>query len=165
MLQQCARTSRFQTARISGSISCIARLTHSPTRNSSNSLPRTVACPRRWRSTEDRNRPLSAPLSDLQSFLVIRWSRTKVLPASLSFLRSQTERAIPIARFSAEECVKRPYLVNGSKTTASATLISDSSSNWEYYVERLGSVIQKLIIIPAATQKVSNPVPRIRHPD
>jgi len=26
-------------------------------------------------------------------------------------------------------------------------------------------VIQKLITIPAAMQKVSNPVPRIRHPD
>ena len=37
--------------------------------------------------------------------------------------------------------------------------------DWDYYIERLGSVIQKLITIPAAMQKVSNPVPRIRHPD
>ncbi|KAK7026723.1 DNA polymerase epsilon catalytic subunit [Paramarasmius palmivorus] len=50
-----------------------------------------------------------------------------------------TERAIPVAIFSAEE------------------------SN--YYIECLGSVIQKLITIPAAMQKVSNPVPRIHHPD
>src|SRR5699024_7119623 len=31
--------------------------------------------------------------------------------------------------------------------------------------ERLGSVIQKLITIPAALQKIKNPVPRIPHPD
>jgi DNA polymerase epsilon subunit 1 len=37
--------------------------------------------------------------------------------------------------------------------------------DWEYYIERLGSVIQKLITIPAAMQKVANPVPRIAHPD
>ncbi|KAJ1813719.1 DNA polymerase epsilon catalytic subunit, partial [Coemansia sp. RSA 2599] len=37
--------------------------------------------------------------------------------------------------------------------------------DWDYYLERFGSVIQKLITIPAAMQGVSNPVPRIRHPD
>ncbi|KMU90314.1 DNA polymerase epsilon catalytic subunit A [Coccidioides immitis H538.4] len=37
--------------------------------------------------------------------------------------------------------------------------------DWEYYLERLGSVIQKLITIPAALQKVRNPVPRVPHPD
>ena len=37
--------------------------------------------------------------------------------------------------------------------------------DWEYYLERLGSVIQKLITIPAALQKVRNPVPRVAHPD
>jgi DNA polymerase epsilon subunit 1 len=37
--------------------------------------------------------------------------------------------------------------------------------DWNYYLERLGSVIQKLITIPAALQKVRNPVPRVAHPD
>ena len=37
--------------------------------------------------------------------------------------------------------------------------------DWEYYIERLGSAIQKIITIPAAMQKVANPVPRVRHPD
>jgi len=37
--------------------------------------------------------------------------------------------------------------------------------DWEYYRERLGSAIQKIITIPAALQKVDNPVPRVRHPD
>lgn len=32
-------------------------------------------------------------------------------------------------------------------------------------MERLGSAIQKIITIPAALQGVSNPVPRIAHPD
>lgn len=31
--------------------------------------------------------------------------------------------------------------------------------------ERLGSAIQKIITIPAAMQRVSNPVPRVKHPD
>ena len=37
--------------------------------------------------------------------------------------------------------------------------------DWEYYRERLGNAIQKIITIPAAMQGVDNPVPRIRHPD
>jgi len=37
--------------------------------------------------------------------------------------------------------------------------------DWGYYLERLGSVIQKLITIPAALQKVPNPVERVAHPD
>ena len=37
--------------------------------------------------------------------------------------------------------------------------------DWEYYTGRLGSAIQKIITIPAALQGVSNPVPRISHPD
>ena len=37
--------------------------------------------------------------------------------------------------------------------------------DWEYYVERLSSAIQKIITIPAAMQKVRNPVPRVVHPD
>jgi DNA polymerase epsilon subunit 1 len=37
--------------------------------------------------------------------------------------------------------------------------------DWKYYLERFGSVIQKLITIPAAAQEIENPVPRIKHPD
>ena len=37
--------------------------------------------------------------------------------------------------------------------------------DWDYYLERLSSVIQKVITIPAALQKVRNPVPRVGHPD
>ncbi|EHA8586834.1 hypothetical protein COCNU_scaffold001050G000020 [Cocos nucifera] len=37
--------------------------------------------------------------------------------------------------------------------------------DWSYYKQRLSSAIQKIITIPAAMQKVSNPVPRVVHPD
>jgi len=76
-----------------------------------------------------------------------------------------TERAVPVAIFSAEEGIKRTYLRKWLKDTSLANFDLRSILDWDYYIERLGSVIQKLITIPAAMQKVSNPVPRIRHPD
>ncbi|PPQ88162.1 hypothetical protein CVT25_005127 [Psilocybe cyanescens] len=76
-----------------------------------------------------------------------------------------TERAVPVAIFSAEESVKRTYLRRWLKDSSLVTFDLRSILDWDYYIERLGSVIQKLITIPAAMQKVSNPVPRVRHPD
>ena len=76
-----------------------------------------------------------------------------------------TDRAVPVAIFSAEESVKRTYLRKWLKDNSLTNFDLRSILDWEYYIERLGSVIQKLITIPAAMQKVSNPVPRIRHPD
>lgn len=37
--------------------------------------------------------------------------------------------------------------------------------DWDYYRERLGGSIMKIITIPAAMQHIANPVPRVRHPD
>uniref|UniRef100_A0A914S1G9 DNA polymerase epsilon catalytic subunit n=1 Tax=Parascaris equorum TaxID=6256 RepID=A0A914S1G9_PAREQ len=37
--------------------------------------------------------------------------------------------------------------------------------DWEYYIERVGGTIQKIVTIPAALQNVPNPVPRIPFPD
>ncbi|PFH48591.1 hypothetical protein AMATHDRAFT_5676 [Amanita thiersii Skay4041] len=76
-----------------------------------------------------------------------------------------TERAIPVAIFAAEEGVKRNYLRKWLKDSSLSNFDLRSILDWDYYIERLGSVIQKLITIPAAMQKVPNPVPRIRHPD
>jgi DNA polymerase epsilon subunit 1 len=76
-----------------------------------------------------------------------------------------TERAVPIAIFSAEDSVKRMYLRKWLKNSSLTNFELRSILDWEYYIERLGSVIQKLITIPAAMQKVPNPVPRIQHPD
>ncbi|EJF63692.1 hypothetical protein DICSQDRAFT_178966 [Dichomitus squalens LYAD-421 SS1] len=76
-----------------------------------------------------------------------------------------TERAVPVAIFSAEESVKRTYLRKWLKDNSLTSFDLRSILDWDYYIERLGSVIQKLITIPAAMQKVANPVPRIHHPD
>ncbi|TFY77880.1 hypothetical protein EWM64_g6131 [Hericium alpestre] len=76
-----------------------------------------------------------------------------------------TDRAIPVAIFSAEESVKRTYIRKWLKDNSLTNFDLRSILDWNYYIERLGSVIQKLITIPAAMQKVANPVPRIRHPD
>ncbi len=75
-----------------------------------------------------------------------------------------TERAIPVAIFSAEEETKRMYLKKWLKEEPADT-DPRALLDWDYYLERLGSVIQKLITIPAALQKVRNPVPRVPHPD
>ncbi|KAL0581436.1 DNA polymerase epsilon catalytic subunit [Marasmius crinis-equi] len=76
-----------------------------------------------------------------------------------------TDRAVPVAIFSAEESIKRMYLRKWLKDNSLVDFDLRSILDWQYYIERLGSVIQKLITIPAAMQKVSNPVPRIHHPD
>jgi len=76
-----------------------------------------------------------------------------------------TERAVPVAIFDAEEAVKRHFLRKWLKDNSLVGFDLRSILDWTYYEERLGSVIQKLITIPAALQRVSNPVPRVRHPD
>jgi len=75
-----------------------------------------------------------------------------------------TERAIPVAIFSAEENVKRFFLRKWLKDDP-ADMDPRNIVDWNYYLERLGSVIQKLITIPAALQKIRNPVPRVAHPE
>lgn len=76
-----------------------------------------------------------------------------------------TERAVPVAIFTAEPAIKRHFLRKWLKDNSLTEFDLRTILDWEYYTERLGSVIQKLITIPAALQKISNPVPRIRHPD
>lgn len=76
-----------------------------------------------------------------------------------------TERAVPVAIFSTEESIKRSYLRKWLKNNGLTDFELRSILDWDYYIERLGSVIQKLITIPAAMQKIANPVPRIHHPD
>eukprot|EP00794_Sanderia_malayensis_P002850 gene2850-3296_t len=74
-----------------------------------------------------------------------------------------TERAIPLAIFQTEESIKKHYLKKWLKS--STTFDIRSILDWDYYIERLNSCIQKIITIPAALQGVSNPVPRCHHPD
>lgn len=76
-----------------------------------------------------------------------------------------TERAIPVAIFSAEPAVMKFYLRKWLKDSSLQDFDIRSILDWQYYLERFGGVIQKLITIPAAMQEVSNPIPRVRHPD
>ena len=75
-----------------------------------------------------------------------------------------TERAIPVAIFSADEQVKRYFLRKWMREEPT-DIDPRNLVDWDYYLERLSSVIQKLITIPAALQKVRNPVSRVGHPD
>ncbi|XP_069475427.1 DNA polymerase epsilon catalytic subunit A isoform X1 [Ambystoma mexicanum] len=76
-----------------------------------------------------------------------------------------TERAIPLAIFQAESGVKKHYLRKWLKNSSLQDLDIRMILDWDYYIERLGSAIQKIITIPAALQQIKNPVPRVRHPD
>ena len=75
-----------------------------------------------------------------------------------------TERAIPVAIFSADAHVRRSFLRKWMREDP-GDLDPRTIIDWDYYLDRLGSVVQKLITIPAALQKVRNPVPRVGHPE
>ncbi|MGH0168304.1 UNVERIFIED_CONTAM: hypothetical protein FKN15_054042 [Acipenser sinensis] len=66
---------------------------------------------------------------------------------------------------TAEPSVRKHYLRKWLKTPALHEMDIRTILDWNYYIERLGSAIQKIITIPAALQQVKNPVPRVRHPD
>ncbi|ETN82564.1 DNA polymerase family B, partial [Necator americanus] len=70
-----------------------------------------------------------------------------------------TERAVPIAIFYADEKVRLHYL---KQWTKQPTLTMEKTNirellDWDYYIERLGSCIQKIITIPATLQGLHNP--------
>ncbi|KAI1730436.1 DNA polymerase family B domain-containing protein [Ditylenchus destructor] len=77
-----------------------------------------------------------------------------------------TERTIPLAIFQAEPKITCHFL---RKWTKDFSLTVDDIDireliDWNYYIERMASCIQKIITIPAALQGVPNPVPRVAHP-
>ena len=74
-----------------------------------------------------------------------------------------TERAIPVAIFSSDK--KEYFLKRWLKDPSLSGFDPRSVIDWKYYHERLASVVQKMITIPAAYQNVQNPVPRVAHPD
>ncbi|TPX58573.1 DNA-directed DNA polymerase [Powellomyces hirtus] len=76
-----------------------------------------------------------------------------------------SERAIPVVIFQAEAGVRKHFLRKWLKDNSMQTFDIRDILDWQYYLERFGSVIQKLITIPAAMQGVTNPVTRVRHPD
>lgn len=76
-----------------------------------------------------------------------------------------TERAIPLAIFQSDPSVARHHLRKWLKDPSIHDIDIREILDWQYYIERLGSAIQKIITIPAALQGVPNPVPRVQHPD
>ena len=76
-----------------------------------------------------------------------------------------TERAIPVAIFSSELSIKRSFLRRWTADPSLENFDIRGIIDWNYYRERLASTIQKIITMPAALQDVSNPVPRVEHPD
>lgn len=77
-----------------------------------------------------------------------------------------TERAIPLAIFQSEPAVRRHHLRRWLKDSSiDGDVDIRDILDWNYYIERIGGSIQKIITIPAALQGVSNPVPRVQHPD
>ncbi|KAL7468775.1 hypothetical protein ACHAXS_009012 [Conticribra weissflogii] len=78
-----------------------------------------------------------------------------------------TERAVPTAIWKAEPAIMKHYLRKWLKAPEMEDEAFDIRNvlDWDYYLERLNNTIRKIITIPAALQKVPNPVPRVPHPD
>ncbi|KAF5727520.1 DNA polymerase epsilon catalytic subunit A [Tripterygium wilfordii] len=74
-----------------------------------------------------------------------------------------SERALPVAIFETDAEIAKFYVRKWCKTSLDIGI--RSIIDWSYYKQRLSSAIQKIITIPAAMQKVTNPVPRVVHPD
>ncbi|KAJ9554747.1 hypothetical protein OSB04_009361 [Centaurea solstitialis] len=74
-----------------------------------------------------------------------------------------SERAVPVAIFEANPEIMKSFVKKWCKISSDIGI--RSIIDWSYYKQRLSSAIQKIITIPAAMQKVSNPVPRVVHPD
>ena len=76
-----------------------------------------------------------------------------------------TERAIPLAIFQSEQSIRNHYLRKWLRVSTVDNLDIREILDWNYYIERFNSCIQKIITIPAALQNIRNPVVRVPHPD
>ena len=76
------------------------------------------------------------------------------------------DRAIPIQVFSLQdEAQQRRFLRKWTKDQSLDDIDLRKLLDWDYYKERLGGTIMKIVTIPAALQQCMNPVPRIQYPD
>ncbi|KAI3381274.1 hypothetical protein SNEBB_003666 [Seison nebaliae] len=94
-----------------------------------------------------------------------------------------SERAIPLAVFQTDLKTKLFFLKKWLKDGSIGMYDEDDDNNednddekemrinvrdiidWSYYLERFGTCLQKIIIIPAALQGIDNPLPSIKYPD
>lgn len=75
-----------------------------------------------------------------------------------------TDRAIPVAIFSCEPAMRRYFLRKWLKDNNINGDDFRPLIDWDYYKDRLGKTIQKIVTIPAGMQFQDNPVPRVEHP-
>lgn len=75
------------------------------------------------------------------------------------------ERAVPVAVFHLPDERRRKFLRTWLKTTDEADLSLKGVLDWDYYLDRLNSTIQKIIVIPAILQGLENPIPELGCPD
>ena len=76
-----------------------------------------------------------------------------------------SDRAIPTSILGAEPAVQRFFLRKWTRDSSLNDFDIRSLLDWDYYRTRLSSAIQKIITIPAALQRIRNPVPRVTHPE
>lgn len=74
------------------------------------------------------------------------------------------ERAVPTSIFQEKKQIKEKYLKKWLKDSSMKNFDLRSILDWDYYKERLGGSIQKIVTIPAFLQKCMNPIPKIAYP-
>jgi len=75
-----------------------------------------------------------------------------------------SQRAVPVAIFQAERPIMKQYLKKWMKDNTLVDFDIRSIVDWAYYRKRIGANIQKIVTIPAAMQKIVNPLPNLQHP-
>ena len=75
------------------------------------------------------------------------------------------ERAIPTVIFQSPLNVRKKLLRKWLKDYSIEDIDMRDVIDWDYYKERLAGNILKIVIIPAAMQKVDNPYPNIKYPE
>ena len=101
-----------------------------------------------------------------KEFIKDKGLNCKFIIAEQPFGAPVTERAIPVAIWKAEPSVMKHFLRKWLKSPGLDDDALDIRNvlDWDYYLDRLGNTIRKIITIPAALQRVNNPVPRVGHP-
>lgn len=125
------------------------------------------------RALEDYGAQKSTAISTakrLAEFLGDEMVRDKGLNCQMVIARKPegspvTERAIPTAIFSAEPSIMKHFLRKWCKDNTMSDFDIRNIVDWDYYIQRVGSTIQKIVTVPAALQDIPNPVERVEHPE
>ena len=75
------------------------------------------------------------------------------------------ERAVPTVIFQSDPAIKKKMLRKWLKDFTIDDIDMRDVIDWDYYKERLAGTVLKILIIPAALQKIENPIPKIPYPD